>query len=100
MSYTVAGTKAIYVSEWEWMDLTFKVHRPIDANGVIEKLGWQFSIDGVPISKSPKNSKAAACSDIKRRFKKYGIGKDLVHKWVNEIKQQNRHTYPMIIETD
>ena len=94
MTYMVGKTRAIYVTDWEHMGVKFKIHRPVDRDGVIVREGWQFSIDGVPITRSEQPTKQKAISSFKRKLKRYKLSTDLFVEYVEKIKKLNAVDYP------
>jgi len=93
MTYTVAGTKPIYISTWEFEGLTFHIHRPVEPSGIITREGWQFSLDGVPITRSKQQHKAQAISEFKKKCKKWGLKGDVFQNYVYQIHAMNEAVY-------
>lgn len=89
MTYSIKGTQTIYISAWSFMGIDFWVHRPVLHNGTIDRKGWQFSIDGIPVYTSPEETKAKAFSRFKQQIKSIGWGKERFAEEVHAIKIKN-----------
>ena len=93
MTYKIKGTVPIYISEWEFKGITFKVHRPVDERGIISREGWQFSLDGIPINLSHEETKGKAKTMFKRTVKMAGWKRDDLHEHVQMTKEKNRAAF-------